>query len=264
MKLQKTKPGNRNSTSTSVARAFAILDALSSHGENGAALMETAHRLRMSRSTTHRYLLTLEKLGAVERDANDRFHLGLKMIELAGQTLSNNDLRKLAEPFLEELAARTQETVHLAVPSGLDVVYIAKADSAHAIRMYSYIGARAPMYCTALGKAILAYAPPALLEAAIRGGLAARTSHSLTSRAALLSELEQIRSKGYAIDDQENELGVCCVGTPIMDYSSRPIGALSVSGPADRVTPARQLELGPIVRDSGLRLSRRMGYPLDR
>ena len=252
---------NRNGTSTSVNRAFAILDVLAAKSESGIALAETATRLRLSRSTAHRYLVTLEKLGVIERDAQDRFHLGLKMIELAGRTLTSSDLRRQGEPFLEELAARTEETTHLAVLSGLDVVYIAKGDSARAIRMYSHIGARAPVYSTALGKAILAYSDSTLFEQVVRNGLTPRTLHSITSRRALSEEIEHVRQHGFAIDDQENELGVCCVGAPIFDYTCRPIAAISISGPADRITPARQPELGPVVRDAALRLSRRMGYP---
>lgn len=252
---------NRNTTSTSVARAFAILGVLSTRGSNGLALMDTAGLLRMSKSTTHRYLITLERLGAVERDAQDRFHLGLKMIELAGLTLANSDLRKHAEVFLDELADRTKETVHLAVPSGIEVVYIAKADSALSIRMFSHIGARAPMYCTALGKAILAHSTAAKVNEVINAGLPLRTSHTITSRQALLDELDKVRAQGYAVDDEENELGVCCVGAPIFDYSIRVIGAISISGPLDRMARTRRPELGSIVQDAGLRLSKRMGYP---
>jgi IclR family acetate operon transcriptional repressor len=243
-----------------VARAFAILDLLSTQGESGLALMDTAAQLRMSKSTTHRYLITLEKLGAVERDPKERFHLGLKMIELAGLTLSNNDLRKRAEAFLDELAIRTKETIHLAVPSGTEMVYIAKADSDLPIRMFSYIGAKAPMYCTALGKAVLAYSTPTTLEEVIRAGLPARTPHTIITKPALVEELARVRSLGYAVDDEENEIGVCCIGSPILDYSARAIGAISISGPIARMTRARRLELGPVVRDIGLRLSKQMGY----
>lgn len=251
---------NPNATSTSVARAFAILDILSPRGNSGLALMDTAMQLHMSKSTTHRYLITLEKLGAVERDDKDRFRLGLKMIELAGLVLSQNNLHKMGEAFLNELADRTHETVHLAVPSGTDVVYIAKADSARSIRMVSHIGSKAPMYCTSLGKAILAHSSPELVDKVIHAGLAPRTPHTITSQQALSDELERVRLQGYAMDSEENEIGVSCIGTPIFDYNSRVIGAISVSGPTERMTPSRRFELVPIIRDAGVRLSNRMGY----
>jgi IclR family acetate operon transcriptional repressor len=246
--------------STSVVKAFATLDVLASKGQSGAPLTEIAERLQMSKSTTHRYLMTLERLRAVERGDKDRFRLGIKLIELAGTILSNNDLRKEAEAFLNELALQTQETVHLAVPSGNDVVYIAKADSTHPIQMYSRIGARMPMYSTALGKAILAHSPATLVDQAIHGGLHARTPNTITSSRALLAELVHVKSQGFATDDQENEAGVCCVGACIFDYNAKVIGAISVSGPAQRMTKERRLELGPLVRDVALRLSKRMGY----
>lgn len=248
------------STSTSVARAFAVLDILSAQGNIGLTLSDTAHLLRMSRSTTHRYLITLEKLGAVERDDKDRFRLGLKMIELAGLVLSQNNLHNQGETFLNELADRTHETIHLAVPIGTEVVYIAKVDSPRSLRMFSYIGSRAPMYCTALGKAILAYSSAKLVDEVIRAGLAPRTHHTIATKHALLDELEKVRSRGFAFDCQENEVGVCCVGAPIFDYSAQVIGAISISGPAERMTAARQLEFGPLISDAGLRLSKRMGY----
>ena len=260
MRPRKRTPTSRNSTSRSVVKAFAILDAMATRGTDGIPLAEIAKQLRMSKSTTHRYLTTLEKLGAVERNQKDRFHLGLKLIELAGITLSRNDLRAQADAFLNELSAQTQETVHLAVPSGTEVVYIAKADSKQPIQMYSRIGARVPMYSTALGKAILAHSSSTIVDQVLHGNLVARTPNTITSPHTLLTELERVRSQGFAIDDQENEVGVCCVGAPIFDYNAKVIGAISVSGPADRMAKERHVKLGPIVADAALQLSRRMGY----
>lgn len=257
MRQRSTK---RNSTSTSVVKAFAILDAMATKGTEGVSLVEIAKQLRMSKSTTHRYLTTLEKLGAVERNQKDRFHLGIKLIELAGVTLSRNDLRAQGDAFLNELAAQTQETVHLAVPSGTEVVYISKADSKQAIQMYSRIGARVPMYCTALGKAILANSPATVADQVLSGGLVARTPNTITSPHVLSIELERVRNQGFAIDNQENEIGVCCVGAPVFDYNAKVIGAISVSGPIGRMAKERRLELGPMIADAALRLSRRLGY----
>jgi len=252
---------SRHSTSTTVAKAFAILDMLASNGENGASLTEVSSHLGMSKSTAHRYLTTLEELAVVERDEKDHFRLGLKLIELTGAILSDHDLRKVSESFLNEVAAQTQETVHLAVPSLNEVVYIAKVDSSHSIRMASRIGGRMPMYCTALGKAILAHYPLDRVEEIIREGTPAQTLYTLTSPQTLLAELERVRAQGFATDDQENEIGVRCVGAPIFDYTTKVIGAISVSGPANRLTKGRCLELGPLVRDAALKVSRRMGYP---
>jgi DNA-binding IclR family transcriptional regulator len=248
-------------TSTTVTKAFAILDLLASSGEGGSSLKSISDRIGISKSTAHRYMTTLEELAVVERDDKDRFHLGLKLIELAATFLSDHNLQNVSKPFLNDLAAQTQETVHLAVPFGDEVVYIAKVDSSHAIRMASRIGARMPMYCTSLGKAILAHYPPDRVEQIVGAGLPARTPHTISSPDALHTELERVRAQGYAIDDQENEPGVCCVGAPVFDYTTKVIGAISVSGPASRVTRERSLELAPLVRQMALALSKKMGCP---
>lgn len=206
-------------------------------------------------------MTTLEELAVVERDATDHFHLGLKLIGLAATFLDDHSLPSVSEPLLRDLAARTQETVHLAVPFGDEVVYIAKVDSSHAIRMASRIGAHMPMYCTSLGKAILAHSPTDRVAEIIRAGLPARTPRTITAPVELRAELERVRALGYAIDDQENESGVCCIGAPVFDYTGKVVGAISVSGPASRVTMERSLELAPWVRDAALAVSRRMGCP---
>ena len=252
---------SQHRTSTTVAKAFAVLDVLASNGDGGTSLKEVSNLLGMSKSTAHRYLTTLEKLAVVERNERDHFRLGLKLIKLAGAFLSDHNLRNVSEPFLNEVAAQTQETIHLAVPSMNEVVYIAKVDSPHSIRMASRIGARMPMYCTSLGKAILAHYPFNRVEEIIQEGMPARTPYTITSAQALRAELERVHAQGFATDDQENEIGVRCVGAPIFDYTTKVIGAISVSGPANRMSKERSLELGPLVRDAALEVSRRMGYP---
>jgi len=250
----------RHKTSTTVAKAFSILDLVCEKDTGGTSLAEVSNHLHVSKSTAHRYLTTLEELDVVRRDDNDGFSLGPKLIELTGAFLSNHDLRNEGQSFLEKLAAQTEETVHLAIPSGDEVVYIAKVDSSHSVRMASHIGALNPMHCTALGKAILAHYPPDRVEEIIAKGLPKRTSHTLTTPERLRDELERVRIQGLATDDQENELGVRCTGAPIFDYTGKVIGAISVSGPAGRITKERSIEMGPLVKEAALEISRRMGY----
>jgi IclR family acetate operon transcriptional repressor len=126
--------------------------------------------------------------------------------------------------------------------------------------MASHIGALNPMHCTALGKAILAHYPPDRVEEIIAKGLPRRTSHTLTTPERLRDELERVRIQGLATDDQENELGVRCTGAPIFDYTGKVIGAISVSGPAGRITKERSIEMGPLVKEAALEISRRMGH----
>lgn len=246
--------------STTVAKALAVVDALAAQSEQGIGLADLSLQLHMPKSTVHRYLATLTQLGLAERRGDDRFRLGTKMIELAGSFLANSDLRNESQAELEALSAQTDETVHLAVPSGTEVVYIAKVESKHALRMYSYIGARLPMYCTALGKAILSFGPPQRTREVLARRLKPRTPRTITSPGALLAELKTIRSQGYALDDEENELGIRCVSAPILDYTRQAIAAMSISGPSNRMDRRRCVELAPLVCEAAQQVSRRMGY----
>ncbi len=250
----------RTSVSTTVAKAISILDILGLNAEDGISLSELCAQISIPKSSAHRYLVTLQELGLAERKSNDRYYLGTRIIEIAGKYLLKSDLRIESQATLNELAEITGETIHLAVPSGTQVVYIAKVESKHALAMYSHIGARLPMYCTALGKAILAYSSADELEAVVTEPLITRTPNSIVSVAALETELAEIRSKGYAVDNEENEVGIRCVGAPIFDYMTRPVGAISISAPSDRMDNERCSSLGILVRQAAHKVSKRKGY----
>lgn len=243
--------------SSTVIKAFTILDFIASN--KGTSLADVSEKLGTSKSTALRYLSTFENLDVVNRDESDRFSLGPKLIELAGVYLRDHSLREVTEPFLNKLTEKTQETAHLAVPSENEVVYIDKVDSSHSIQMASRIGGRMPMHCTSLGKSILAYSPDRL-EKIINKGLTLRTPHTVRSPDDLREELDNVRREGYAIDDEENELGVRCVGSPIFDHSGKAIGAISVSGPANRMSKKLCQKWGPFVREIASEISKRMGY----
>ncbi|CAG1001086.1 Transcriptional regulator KdgR [Anaerolineales bacterium] len=250
----------RATMSSTVAKAIGIVDILASRGEAGINLTELSILLEMPKSSTHRYIVTLQELGLAERKDGDRYCLGTKVIELAGSFLTKSDLRNESQAIMDELAEKTGETVHLAVPSGTEVVYIAKIESRHALIMSSHIGSRLPMYCTSLGKAILAFSKPKLVRSILAGELRARTPHTITSIEALRAELLKVRSQGFALDKQENELGICCIGAPVLDYSSTAIAAISISGPCDRISPGRAVELGHLLCENTQRISRRWGF----
>lgn len=236
------------------------MDALATQSEQGIGLADLSLQLHMPKSTVHRYLATLTQLGLAERRGDDRFRLGTKVIELAGSFLASSDLRSESQAELDALSAQTDETVHLAVPSDTEVVYIAKVESKHALRMYSYIGARLPMYCTALGKAILAFGLPERTRKVLARKLKPRTPRTIITPEALLAELESIRAQGYALDDEENEVGVRCVSAPILDYTRLAVAAMSISGPSDRMDRRRCVELAPLVCEAAQQVSRRMGF----
>ncbi|MGA9398541.1 MAG: IclR family transcriptional regulator [Anaerolineaceae bacterium] len=249
-----------SSASTTVAKAIYIVEILASKADVGINLAELSSLINMPKSSTHRYLVTLQELGLAERKDGDRFYLGTKMIEIAGAFLSKSDLRNESHLVMNELAEKTGETIHLAIPSGREVVYIAKIESSHALGMSSHIGSRLPMYCTSLGKAILAFSNPDLLESILSDKLEVRTTHTNTSPTALRAELVTVRSQGFALDNEENEPGIRCVGAPVLDYSGKAIAAISISGPCERITIERAVQLGPLVWEGTRRVSRRWGY----
>ena len=188
-------------------------------------------------------------------------HLGLRLVELAGALLEGDNLRSAAEPVLHELVARTGETVHLGVPADGHVVYIAKVESPQSLRLVSRIGARIPMHCSAMGKALLARMDEPALEIAFTRPRDVRTMHTITSAEALQAELEKVRAAGVAIDDEENELGVRCIGTVVLGAGSAPVGAISVSAPATRMTHERCAEIAPAVIGAAEQIARRLGRP---
>jgi IclR family acetate operon transcriptional repressor len=249
-----------STTSTTVAKAINIVEILAQRSDGGISLSDLSALIRMPKSSTHRYLGTLQELGLAERKDGDRYFLGAKVIEIAGVFLAKSDLRNESQVVMNELAEKTGEIVHLAVPSSREVVYIAKVESLHPMGMASYIGTRSPMYCTSLGKAILAFSGPDLIELVLSGGLEARTAHTKTSSSALRAELVNIRLQGFAIDDEENEPGIRCVGAPVLDYSGKAIGAISISGPCERITLEQAMQLGPVIRECTQRVSKRWGY----
>jgi DNA-binding IclR family transcriptional regulator len=251
---------SRTSVSSTVAKAIGILDILATKAEVGISLAELSSLIDMPKSSTHRYLATLQELRLAERKDGDRYCLGTKLIELAGSFLVHSDLRNESQAILNELAEKTGETIHLAVPSGTEVVYIAKVESKHALGMFSHIGARLPMYCTALGKAILAFGSNEHVLAVTAESLKVRTPNSIISAQALEAELALTRSRGYAIDDEENEIGIRCVGAPIFDFTATPIAAISISVPRERMDQERYSSLGPLVREAALMVSSRKGF----
>jgi IclR family KDG regulon transcriptional repressor len=245
-----------------VKKAMDVLDCL---GDSDAPMSasEIGRKLGMSRSTVYRLLATLSAGGYVTRDRDraEEYRLGFKILELASRLLDSVELRQQARPFLRELRDLANETVHLAVMDRGQSSYIEKVECSQAVRMHSTIGRRGFAHCTALGKAMLAFMPADEVERILEEhGLPARTPNTITDRTALLHELERIRGQGYAIDDIENEEGIRCVGAPILDYRGQPVAALSVSGPAFRMTLARARELSVPVKATAQKISRQLGY----
>ena len=178
---------SRNDTSSSVERAFELLDLVGAAGPRGLTLAELAAGLPTAKSTTHRYVITLLSLGVLARDGAGRLRLGVKLVELAGALLDGDHLRGAAEPVLHDLVARTGETVHLGVPAEGEVVYVAKVESTQSVRLVSRIGARVALHCSAMGKALMARLDEDALQAALARPRPVRTMHTITAIDALLA-----------------------------------------------------------------------------
>jgi IclR family KDG regulon transcriptional repressor len=235
------KMGDRKSRYViqSVSRALELLKLFSE--EPDLSLTEISQRLSLSTSSVFRLLATLQAHGYLEQNpASRRYRLGVACLELGGTFLSQSDVRRRALPILRSLRDDCRETVHMGMLDGREVVYIEKLESLQPIgSMGSRIGARAPARCTALGKAMLAYRP----EDEVRRlypepELPQLTPSTITDLEELIKELDRIRERGYAIDEQENELGVKCIAVPIWDHLHNARVAVSVSGPAERISRA--------------------------
>jgi len=241
-----------------LVKGIALLDALLT-APGGITLAELARATGVAKPTAHRLLATLLDAGLARPLDDGRYALGPRCLTLGAGFADGLDLRREALPALRELAEETGETCHLGVLAGSEVVYIEKVDSRHAVRMQSRVGSTQPALSTSLGRALLAHADAATVEAALAAGVVARTPRTTTDPAAVRALLARVRERGYAVDDVENEPGVRCVGAPIVDHEGRTVAALSVSGPEIRVTEAEVERLAVLVRAAARTVSRALG-----
>jgi DNA-binding IclR family transcriptional regulator len=254
--------GARNN-SASLRRALTILLHLGERsGTRGSTLAELTTDLSMNKSTVLRLMAPLLEVQLIEQDSRGRYRLGSRTAQLGHAYLDRLDLRETAHDVLERLTSETGETSHLVIPDLPEVVYVDKSESPQAVRMHSPIGSRQPAHCTGVGKALLAHAGDDAVEATVAHGLPGRTPRTLTTAEALRADLELVRSRGYAVDDLENEADIRCVAAPVFDHSGAAVCAVSVSGPAARVTAERIPLLGPLVSAAATEISLRLGAAL--
>lgn len=246
--------------SSTVNRALRVLAEIGSEPE-GVTATELANRTDVNRVTVHRILAAFKAHGFVRQPVpGGPYRLGFKFLDLAERVLADVDAAQVAYPLLEELAERSGETCHLAMLDGATAVYVAKVESPQAVRLVSRIGKRVPLYCTSLGKAVLAACEPEVAEPLLDAQSFERvTATTITSKEALLEDLDAIRARGYSIDLGENEDGVRCVGAAVMGRNGRPFGAISISGPEWRTSEERLVELGDQVNQTARALSVQLG-----
>lgn len=244
----------------SIERAVAILNAFSAE-EPELGVTDLAERLQLHKSTVHRFLVNLEAAGLVERNRHtSRYRLGLRIFELGGLVLQQMNLWDEALPFLEGLVRDSGETGHLAVLDGGEAVYIEKVEARRALRIPSAIGRGYPAHATSLGKILLAHLSAEARDAIVaERGLARCTPRTITDRDRLGTELDLIRTQGFAVDEEEYEEGLRCIGAPILGHTGQVVAAIGIGGPVTRITPQRVGELAELVMSAAGNLSRRMG-----
>ncbi|MGH9768392.1 MAG: IclR family transcriptional regulator [Blastocatellia bacterium] len=242
-------------------RALGILDLLADESpELGPS--EVSERTGLHKSTVHRLLQVLERHRLIEKKAqNGKYRLGLKLFELGSKAVAQLDLRERARSYLERLVIETGETAHICVLDGNQMLSIANVESPRTLRTPSTVGRRTPLHCTSVGKALLAFLPEDEQDELIKKlELTAYTRHTHTKPAQLKADLKLILQRGYAMDDEEIEEGLRCIGAPVMDYSGRVVAAMSIAGPAFRLTEARIPAVARSVVKAANELSIELGY----
>jgi DNA-binding IclR family transcriptional regulator len=254
-------PDSVEAPAGTLERGLAILELLASAPQITAG--QIAEALRLSRSATYRILGTLRAHGYLEwTEGAERVGLGFRAIALGMAALNSLDVVTVARAHLHDLSVRLTEAVMLAMRDGDEMVYVVHEDSRnhHSIAMRPLLGARRHMHSTSLGKAYLAALPLTELDALLeRLPLPRFTETTITDVAQLRRELDAIRLQNYSIDDAENEPGVICYGAAVRDHRGRPTCAISVAGPTERMR-GRAGEIGPLVAQTALAISRRLGY----
>ncbi|QIK67169.1 IclR family transcriptional regulator [Nocardioides sp. HDW12B] len=222
---------------TVLGKAAALLFAFGPD-EPQLSLSELTARTGVAKPTVHRVAGDLVALRLLERVGSD-YRLGARLFELGMRASVERGLLEVATPFLQDVRERTRETVHLAVPEGTEVVYVAKLGDHQQASTPTRLGGRMPMHCTALGKALLAHTDPEVRDAVLAGPLERRTARTVVAPGLLHRQLERVRASGVAFEHEEAVAGVVCVAAPVLGVDDRPVAAVSATGPITRFDPTR-------------------------
>jgi DNA-binding IclR family transcriptional regulator len=242
----------------SLAKGLEVLDLLVESGD--ASVSEVAKALGFNRAGSHRFLSTLSELGYVEKNEQARYAAGMKLLEMGLKLAGRLEIRKISKPFMQRLAEAFRETVNLGLYDHFEVLHVDKISSREILRIDTQTGSRTPVYCTALGKAILAFLPPSEQEGFLKYvKLKRHGPNTITSKKKLINVLAGIRLKGYAVDDEELSAGLRCVAAPIFDHNGQASYALSVAGPAVRLSLERIEKIQPRLKKFCREISAKLG-----
>jgi DNA-binding IclR family transcriptional regulator len=256
----KAHVGSRGKRLSSVATAIQLLKAFSEE-QVDLGISELSRRLGVAKSTVHRLAATLAAEGLLEQDREtEKYRLGIALFRLGALVRRRMDISSQGRPYLYELREKTNETVHLAILDGTEIMYIYNLESTQAIRMRSDLGVRKPAYCTAEGQAILAFQPQAVVDAVIIQGLSPRTPQTITDPAKLIKALAVVRQRGCAIEDEESEIGMRGISAPIRNDAGEVVAAVGLAGPVTRLSKKAITSFIPHVIETADLVSRRLGY----
>ena len=249
-----------------VLKVFAILQALSEQRDTG--ISDLSVRLAMPKATVYRFLQTMKTLGYVRQEADsERYGLTMKAFELGAKALQYPELIDLAKHHMQMLADATGETVHLGTLIDSEIIYVHKVDSRHMLGMYSRVGRRAPLHCTAIGKVLMAWEHPERRALILKGAEFKRfRDKTIVEPEAFAAELEKVRAQGFGEDREEFDDHIRCLGVPIFDRLSQPIAGMSVSFPTFRYDEAKAPEVVKMLQAASRDISARLGctrFPLD-
>jgi DNA-binding IclR family transcriptional regulator len=245
---------------SSVGTAITLLKSFS-EDEAELGVSNLARRLGVSKSTVHRLAMTLVSGGLLEQNPeNGKYALGIGLFHLGALVRRRMNISSEARPYLFQLREMTRETVTLAVMDGIDIMYVYNLESPHAIRMRADIGIRKPSYCTAEGLAMLAFMPGEVLDRVLAGDMEPRTQKTNTNPAILRQKLVEVRRQGYALEDEQSEVGMRSIAAPIRDGAGKIAGAVGVAGPLNRMSNSVVKEFAPSVLKIAGTISDRIGY----
>ncbi|MBU8918050.1 IclR family transcriptional regulator [Bacillus sp. FJAT-29953] len=245
----------------SIERAADVLEIfLTTNSE--LSVKEISEKVNLSKSTVHGIIKTLEHRGYLQQNPDDlKYRLGIKLFELGNFVGKHLDIRSIARPIIKDLVNELNETVHLVLLNRNEIIYIEKEDGPRTLTMYSHIGKRAPVHCTGVGKAILANLSDQEVDRLLSiQNLQSFTEFTMTDKEEIKNHLKSIRECGYAVDDEEIELGLKCIAAPIFNHQGNVIASISCAAPKIRLDEERLPKVIAGIRKAALEISKALGY----
>lgn len=252
---------NRKHSIQSIQRAINIME-LFDLETSELTIKEISEQVNLAKSTVHGLVKSLEFRGFLQQDlTSKKYSLGIRLFQLGNIVNHHMDIRKISNPYIEELSEQVEETVHLVNWNNKEAVYIEKVQGPYNLGMYSQIGKSAPIHCTGVGKVILGFLPDDMVDEVLNSNkLKKFTFNTIIDKVKIKDNLLKIRANGYALDDEEIEVGLRCVAAPVLNYKGEVLGAVSCAGPKHRITDEKINFLIEKVKGTGLNISEKLGY----